>query len=67
MLGYPTHADYVLEDATALTVEAVNARLASLAPAAAANARREAEDLQEIVDATGGDFELEAWDWQFYS
>ena len=67
LLGYPTHADYVLEDATALTVEAVNARLASLAPAAAANARREAEDLQEIVDATGGDFELEAWDWQFYS
>ena len=67
LLGYPTHADYVLEDATALTVDAVNARLASLAPAAAANAKREAEDLQEIIKDNGDDFELEAWDWQFYS
>lgn len=67
LLGYATHADYVLEDATAQTVEAVNERLASLAPPAAANARREAADLQAIVEASGGDFELAAWDWQYYS
>lgn len=67
LLGYATHADYVLEDATAQTTQAVNERLAALAPPAAANARREAEDLQAMVEASGGDFDLAAWDWQFYS
>lgn len=67
LLGYATHADYVLEDATAQTTQAVNERLAALAPPAAANARREAEDLQTMIEASGGDFALAAWDWQFYS
>lgn len=67
LLGYATHADYVLEDATAQTTQAVNERLAVLAPPAAANARREARDLQAMVEASGGDFDLAAWDWQYYS
>jgi peptidyl-dipeptidase Dcp len=67
LLGYATHADYVLEEATAQTVAAVNERLASLAPPAAANARREAADLQAMVEASGADFTLAAWDWQYYS
>lgn len=67
LLGYATHADYVLEDATAQTTQAVNERLAALAPPAAANARREARDLQAMVEASGGDFDLAAWDWQYYS
>ncbi len=67
LLGYATHADYVLEDATAQTTEAVNERLAALAPPAAANARREAADLQAMIEATGDDFDLAGWDWQFYS
>lgn len=67
LLGYATHADYVLEDATAQTTQAVNERLAALAPPAAANARRESRDLQAMVEASGGDFDLAAWDWQYYS
>lgn len=67
LLGYATHADYVLEDATAQTTQAVNERLAALAPPAAANVRREARDLQAMVEASGGDFDLAAWDWQYYS
>ena len=57
----------MLEDATAQTTQAVNERLAALAPPAAANARREARDLQAMVEASGGDFDLAAWDWQYYS
>ena len=67
MLGYPTHAVYVLEQQTAETVEAVTERLASLTPPAVANARREAADLQEMIAAEGADFELAAWDWSYYS
>ena len=67
LLGYPDHATYVLEEQTALTTEAVNRRLAELTPPAVANARREAAALQDMIDAEGGDFELEAWDWAYYT
>jgi peptidyl-dipeptidase Dcp len=67
LLGYPTHADYGLEDQTARTKDAVNKLLGELAPPAVANARREAADLQAQIKAEGGDFELAAWDWNFYA
>ncbi|WP_425603308.1 M3 family metallopeptidase [Luteimonas endophytica] len=72
MLGYPNHATYVLEDETAKTPQAVNDMLGQLAPAAVANARREAADLQAMIDqeqAAKGEasFELEPWDWAFYT
>ena len=67
LLGYATHADYILDNQTAKTVAAVNERLASLTPPAVANAEREAADLQAMIDSEGGDFELAAWDWDFYA
>ena len=67
LLGYSSHAEYTLEDTTAGLVEAVNQRLAQLAPAAVANARVEAADLQKMIEDDGLDFELKAWDWPFYS
>ena len=67
MLGYPNHAAYILERQTAQTVAAVNERLASLAPPAVANAEREAADLQAMANADGGDLELAAWDWSYYT
>jgi len=72
MLGYPNHAAYVLADETAGSPEAVNDMLGQLAPAAVANARREAEKLQAMIDreqAAKGEpsFELQPWDWAFYT
>ena len=72
LLGYPNHAAYGLEDQTARTPEAVNAMLGKLAPAAVANAKREAADLQAMIDreqkAKGQpSFKLEPWDWAFYT
>jgi peptidyl-dipeptidase Dcp len=67
LLGYENHAAYILENQTAGTTQAVNERLATLAPAAVANARREEADLQAMVEAEGGDFELASWDWDFYT
>ena len=67
LLGFPSHAAYSLEEQTARTVETVDALLTQLAPAAAANARREAADMQTIVDAENGGFQLAAWDWAIYA
>jgi len=68
LLGYDTHADYVLEDRTARTVEAVRDMLGRLAPIAVANAREEGKALQRMIDETAGEsFELESWDWPFYA
>ncbi len=67
LLGYENHAHYILENQTAQTVTAVNARLAQLAIPAAANARREAADLQQVIYDSGEDFTLAAWDWDFYT
>jgi peptidyl-dipeptidase Dcp len=72
MLGYPTHAAYVLADETAKTPEAVNAMLAQLAPPAVANAKREAADLQAMIDAEQAakgkpTFQLQPWDWAYYT
>jgi peptidyl-dipeptidase Dcp len=72
MLGYPNFAAYSLGNQTAKTPEAVDAMLGKLAPPAVANARREAAELQAVIDseqkAKGQPtFKLEPWDWAFYS
>ena len=67
LLGYPNHAAFSLDNQTAKTTEAVNARLTALAPVAVANARVEASALEALIDAEGGDFELAPWDWAFYT
>lgn len=67
LLGYENHAAYQLEDQTAGNVPTVNKLLADLAPPAVANARREAADMQKIVDQEKGGFQIASWDWDFYS
>jgi len=72
LLGYDTPAAFTLADETAGTVEAVNAMLGRLAPAAVANARREGAALQAMIDreqAAKGEpsFQLEPWDWAYYT
>ncbi|MFC3715372.1 M3 family metallopeptidase [Luteimonas soli] len=72
MLGFDTYAAYVLDDETAKTPQAVNDMLGKLAPAAVANAKKEAADLQAMIDqeqAARGEptFKLEPWDWAFYT
>jgi peptidyl-dipeptidase Dcp len=67
LMGFENHAAYSLENQTARTTTAVNEMLARLAPPAVANAKREAADLQAMIDAEGGDFKLASWDWDFYT
>jgi len=41
--------------------------MADMAPAAGANAKKEAAKLQALVDKQNGGFKVEAWDWDFYA
>src|SRR5437016_12123369 len=67
LLGYANWATYQLEDQTAHDVPTVNKLLGDLAPPAVANAKREAADMQKIVDEEKGGFQVASWDWDFYS
>ena len=67
LLGYASHADFRLEEQTAAKVSVVNRLLADLAKPALANARREASDIQKIIDREKGGFQLASWDWDFYA
>jgi peptidyl-dipeptidase Dcp len=67
LLGYASHAAYQLEDQTAKNVETVNKLLGQLAPPAVANARKEAADMQKLIDQEKGGFQIASWDWAYYS
>ncbi|MCX7556421.1 M3 family metallopeptidase [Xanthomonadaceae bacterium JHOS43] len=67
LLGAPNHAAYTLGNQMAGTPEAVLSMMSEVAPAAVANAKREAEQIQAAIRADGGDFELAPWDWEFYA
>ena len=67
LLGYASHAAYVTSDETAGSPDAVHSLLRRLAVPAAANARREQAALQQIADASGATFPIEAHDWAFYT
>lgn len=67
LLGYPHHAAYQLEEQTIGGVDRLNRLLAEAAPLAVANARREAADMQQLVDAAGAGHAIAACDWSHYS
>ncbi len=67
LLGYANFAAYSLEDQTAHDTAAVNKLLGELAKPAVTNAKKEAADLQAVVDADKGGFQIDASDWAFYT
>ncbi|WP_246271416.1 M3 family metallopeptidase [Amycolatopsis acididurans] len=66
LLGYPHHAGYVISDETARTSDAAVGLLERLAPAAVANAKRDADELQRYLAEDVPGAKLEPWDWAFY-
>ncbi|MCG7276146.1 M3 family metallopeptidase [Corynebacterium singulare] len=64
LLGYATHADYVIAEETAATADAARSMLHDLAPAAAANAEGEHKLLAEEAELNGQGFT--AADWPYW-
>ena len=67
LLGHPNFAAWKLEDQMAKTPEAALQFMDAIVPAATAKAAREAQDIQAVIDAQKGGFQLEPWDWNFYA
>ncbi|MGE4073051.1 MAG: peptidyl-dipeptidase Dcp [Lysobacterales bacterium] len=67
LLGFATFADYQLGDQMAKTPDMALKLLTDTVPAATARARREAADIQKIIDDQKGGFTLAASDWDFYA
>ncbi len=67
LLGFPNYASWALQDQMAKNPKTALEFMNALVPASTAKARGEAADIQKLIDAQHGGFQLEPWDWNFYS
>ncbi|CAX59801.1 Peptidyl-dipeptidase [Erwinia billingiae Eb661] len=67
LLGFSSFAEWKLQDQMAKTPDAALAFMRAIVPAATARAKREAADIQALIDQQQGGFALEPWDWLFYA
>lgn len=67
LLGYENHAAYKLEESMAGTPDEVYALLNRLWEPALEKAKKEAKDLQAKISEGGESFNLEPYDWRYYT
>lgn len=67
LLGYPSHAHYVLEESMAENPDNVYKLLNSLWTPALKKAKVEAADINKEIQAEGNNFKAEPYDWRYYT
>lgn len=67
LLGFPNYAAWKISDQMAKTPEAAIKFMDALVPGSTAKAIAEGKDIQTLIDAQKGGFQLQPWDWEFYA
>ena len=67
IMGYKSHAHFVLDENMLKTPEEVYDLLIQLWKPALKRAKIEVADMQVVADSEGKDFKIAAWDWWHYS
>ena len=67
LLGYETHAHFVLEKRMAKKPEDVYNLLNPIWEAALPVSKKEVAEMQSLITREGGEFELAHWDWWYYA
>jgi len=67
LLGYPSYAAYALEETMAKTPENAMKLLTDIWQYALPQAKKERDELQQMIKKEGGNFKLESWDWWYYA
>lgn len=67
ILGYSSHAHYVLEEQMAKSPDQVYDLLNKLWSPAIQVAKAEAGELQQMIRQEGHNYKLKAWDWRYYA
>ncbi len=67
LLGFATHADFILAENMARTPDKVFGFLQKVWDPALEVAKKEVVALQQMIDDEGKGFKLQAWDWWYYA
>ena len=67
LFGFDNYADYRLQNRMAKNAKNVYTLLGQVWDAALPVAKKEAKEMQSIIDKEGGNFQLASWDWWYYS
>ncbi len=67
LLGYPNYAAWTLVNQMAKTPRTVEKFLSGLVHPTVNSEKKEAAELQTLIDKSGKDFKLEPWDWSYYA
>lgn len=67
LLGKKSYAEWKLQNQMAKNPEAALNLLSNLAKPAVEVAKKEASDIQKLIDEQKGGFELAPWDWSYYA
>lgn len=67
LLGFKSHADFILDNNMAKTPANVYKLLNDVWKYAIVQAKKEVAELQTMIDKEGGKFALQSWDWWYYA
>ncbi len=67
LLGFPTHAHWIVDDNMAKTPDAAMGLMMKVWPAAVARVKEEVADMQAVADKEGANIKIEPWDYRYYA